>query len=354
MPTFETAVRLIVIGQELLIAAIFLFGAGARVARVSGALLLLSVAGYLYTSDSTLRTASPDLLPVSMLLAMSVPYCLWAFARAVFEASWPSAWVTSLLVAFGIVVWGIFVGAEYVGPDWLNAANISLHLVSLLIVTNALWFTIRGRIDDLIERRRSFRVFFVVIVSVQVVAVLIVELALSGTTTPAWLEMLNVVVIALLTVGLAIPMLQLNAEFFELAPANAPPQAETTAGRISAADSVLKEKLLELMDIGFYRATGLTIPRLAEELKVPEHQLRRLINGHLEFRNFSAFLNSYRIREATEQLVDAERAKIPVLTIALELGYASLGPFNRAFKASTGLTPTEFRHNTPHRLADSE
>jgi AraC-like DNA-binding protein len=34
---------------------------------------------------------------------------------------------------------------------------------------------------------------------------------------------------------------------------------------------------------------------------------------------------------------------VPVLTIALDAGFSSLGPFNRAFKADTGLTPTEYR-----------
>jgi len=31
------------------------------------------------------------------------------------------------------------------------------------------------------------------------------------------------------------------------------------------------------------------------------------------------------------------------LTIAMDAGFQSLGPFNRAFKAATDLTPTEFR-----------
>ena len=35
--------------------------------------------------------------------------------------------------------------------------------------------------------------------------------------------------------------------------------------------------------------------------------------------------------------------EVPILTIALDAGFASLGPFNRAFKAETGLTPTEYR-----------
>jgi AraC-like DNA-binding protein len=36
---------------------------------------------------------------------------------------------------------------------------------------------------------------------------------------------------------------------------------------------------------------------------------------------------------------------VPVLTIALDAGFQSIGPFNRAFKADTGLTPTEFRRD---------
>jgi AraC-like DNA-binding protein len=31
------------------------------------------------------------------------------------------------------------------------------------------------------------------------------------------------------------------------------------------------------------------------------------------------------------------------LTIAMDTGFQSIGPFNRAFKAATNLTPTEFR-----------
>jgi AraC-like DNA-binding protein len=41
---------------------------------------------------------------------------------------------------------------------------------------------------------------------------------------------------------------------------------------------------------------------------------------------------------------------MPVLTIALDAGFQSIGPFNRAFKAATGVTPTEFRRQA---LADS-
>jgi len=34
---------------------------------------------------------------------------------------------------------------------------------------------------------------------------------------------------------------------------------------------------------------------------------------------------------------------VPVITIAMDAGFQSLGPFNRAFKAMTGVTPSEYR-----------
>jgi len=40
-----------------------------------------------------------------------------------------------------------------------------------------------------------------------------------------------------------------------------------------------------------------------------------------------------------------------VLTIAMDAGFQSIGPFNRAFKAEIGLTPTEFRRDALARSA---
>src|SRR5690606_35116507 len=94
---------------------------------------------------------------------------------------------------------------------------------------------------------------------------------------------------------------------------------------------------------GGYRQTGLGIKSLAHILSCPEHQLRQLINQHLGYSNFTAFLNHYRLRQAAEQLTDTNYAHTPILTLALDLGYSSIGPFNRAFKAQFEQTPSEYR-----------
>ena len=73
--------------------------------------------------------------------------------------------------------------------------------------------------------------------------------------------------------------------------------------------------------------------------------MRRLINGQLGHRNFSAFVNGYRLAEAEAALADPGQAEVPILTIALDAGFGSIGPFNRAFKSHTGLTPTEYRRS---------
>lgn len=341
MPSFETAIRLLVIGQELLIAVIFLAGRNDRVVRVSGALLMLGVVGYLWMSNANLRESVPSLQPLAVLLSMIVPYCLWVFSRAIFEFPWPNRWMLGTPVLVGLVVWLIFINGETLGQEMFDRANIVKYVVSLSILLHALWFTLAGRLDDLLEGRRVFRLFFVVIVGVQAFVVLLVEFVLGGRPAGG-LDLVNTLIIAVMTIGLAVPLLRLNPEFFAPEPSTKP-SVEPFAESLTPGDSVLQQKLLQHMDSCYYRESGLTIRTLATKLAHPEHQLRRLINGQLGYRNFSAFLNAYRIAAAKQALADPERARIPVLTIALELGYGSLGPFNRAFKVATTLTPSDYR-----------
>ena len=103
-------------------------------------------------------------------------------------------------------------------------------------------------------------------------------------------------------------------------------------------------RLQALMAAGdLWRREGLTIGALAAEVGVPEHRLRRLINGGLGYRNFADFIGGRRIEAAKLALADPANARASISGIAFDLGYASLGPFNRAFKEVTGQTPTAWR-----------
>lgn len=116
------------------------------------------------------------------------------------------------------------------------------------------------------------------------------------------------------------------------------------AARSSGLDARAARTLARLdaaMSTGrLYRREGLTLNGLAAELDVAPAPLRDLINRQLGHRNFNDYLHRLRLQEASARLATEDQ---PILTIALECGYGSIGPFNRAFRQQFGMTPTEYR-----------
>ena len=103
-----------------------------------------------------------------------------------------------------------------------------------------------------------------------------------------------------------------------------------------------------------WKEEGLTIASLALRARIPETQLRRLINDCLGYRNFPSYVNAHRIAAAKTRLSDPGEARVSISTIAYDIGFASLGPFNRAFKEEAGVSPSEWRRKALGcRLADS-
>jgi AraC-like DNA-binding protein len=150
--------------------------------------------------------------------------------------------------------------------------------------------------------------------------------------------------LAAVVAAISIAMMRVDgADLFPAAP-EIQADASDVAVVESSADQKLVEALMRLMgDERIYRHDNITIGTLATKLAIPEYRLRRLINQRLGYRNFNVFLNEHRIAEAKAALADPSQAEVPVITIAMDAGFQSLGPFNRAFKATTGVTPTEYR-----------
>ena len=345
------SVSLIVLGQLALVAAVFLKQRPLTSVQLLAGLLLLSVMGYVVVSNPVLAGRLSFARPVTLGLAILPPYLLWAFARLVFEFRTIPAPYRPLVYLVPLAAWLGAIAGEPGG--FVDIVHDAHRVTSLALLAHVTVSTVLGRPDDLMEQRRWYRVWFVLLVAVQAVAVLVVELFYRADAVPESLQVINIVAITALVMALALPMLQPSVHlFWGQADAGTPPSMPSGAPRSRPSD--LESELRALMHAGYYTTTGLTIGALAEQLGVPEHQLRALINGHLGFRNFSAFVNGYRIDAAKARLRDLDLIRTPILTIALDLGYASIGPFNRAFKASTSLTPTEFRAQHTAGLADSE
>jgi AraC-like DNA-binding protein len=91
-----------------------------------------------------------------------------------------------------------------------------------------------------------------------------------------------------------------------------------------------------------YREPDLRVAELAARLGTAEHRLSRVITRQLGERNFNQLLNRYRVAHACK-LLAMPAGSGNILHVSGESGFASLGPFNRAFKSTLGCTPTEYR-----------
>jgi AraC-like DNA-binding protein len=106
---------------------------------------------------------------------------------------------------------------------------------------------------------------------------------------------------------------------------------------------ILLEKLKGLMNKEkYYLTPSITIQNVGEKLNEQPRYISQVINELLE-QNFIDFVNSYRIEEARNMLIDPKYNKMSIQGIMFECGFNSKSAFNTAFRKQTGKTPKEFR-----------
>ena len=93
-----------------------------------------------------------------------------------------------------------------------------------------------------------------------------------------------------------------------------------------------------------YEDAELTLATLAGKLQIHPHELSRIINMGLE-KNFSDFINEFRVRDIARKMEDPANDRVTLLGIAYESGFNSKTTFNRVFKEMTGKTPAEYKNS---------
>ncbi|MEK6480338.1 helix-turn-helix domain-containing protein [Catalinimonas sp. 4WD22] len=93
-----------------------------------------------------------------------------------------------------------------------------------------------------------------------------------------------------------------------------------------------------------YLNSELTLPVLADQLKVSHHHLSQVINEQFDL-NFSDFVNKHRVEEMKNRLTEPAYQHYKIEQIAFDTGFNSKSTFQSAFKKFTGLTPSQYRKN---------
>jgi len=312
-----------------------------RASRYS-ALLLVGVAAYVVESAPGFYAL--DLrwrIPIHVV-SIGTPAVFWITVAALFDDEFRARWYHALawLVLAVLGSWGIFSRSPSVA-----AGHYALSLSFILL---GIWHVLAGRAADLVEGRRRLRIWFAVATALYTVLIIASDWLWPGRLSAPPLSLANAIGLMALIFLFAVSLLtQPSAEHSASAQRGSTQSIADdlpAAPAASGPDAALFGALRNLMEHDkLYRDESLSIASLARKLDVPEYRLRRLINRQLGHRNFSTFVNSYRLAEAKAALADPGQADVPILTIALDAGFGSIGPFNRAFKAHAGITPTEYR-----------
>lgn len=91
-----------------------------------------------------------------------------------------------------------------------------------------------------------------------------------------------------------------------------------------------------------YLNPTLDLNELSAALKLSPRVVSRHINTGMGV-SFSDYVNGYRVKEVKRRIRQGDLEKLTLLAIALESGFNSKTSFNRVFKDMEGMAPSEFR-----------
>ncbi len=305
-------------------------------ARWAGALFCVATCGFvIHTHDPTVKLVGPLAIPAWLFAAGGTAY-FWMFGMALFTDARPRPVHAMPVVVMTLIV----IIGRLVPPSPQVGTDIVHNLFEVLLVGHLMIHIWRDGRADLVEARKRLRRPFLTAVGVLCVGLSGFDVAWSLGVQEPWIKTGQALVQAAFVLAGAAVLTEGRRELFD----RTPRRDSISRPRRGDEDPETLARLTTLLeDAAYWREANLTVEKVAAHLKTPEYRLRAAINRQLGYRNFPDFLNAQRIALAKQDLMSSRLRDVQISTIAFDLGYASLGPFNRAFRAATGMTPTEWR-----------
>ncbi len=289
----------------------------------------------------------------------------WLFSRALFQARpaferWPLVLVLTLVASAYIgdmgEIFGVAALAE--GAPTRHVVDNLTRMISSTVLLAPVIEALRRYSARLSAPERRMRLMFVAVYSGLVaVTALWMRGAAEGSLAARYeTAVLSVAPLIALILSAAALAYRLGAPLSAAAgsrPAigvadaaavtRARPQSKARPISPDPALAALAETIVRRLERDDYFTTpNLKVADLAADLGEPEYRVSKAVAATAHA-NFNRLVNGFRIERAKRLLRDPDHARTPILTIALDCGFGSVGPFNRAFKDATGQTPRAFR-----------
>jgi AraC-like DNA-binding protein len=280
---------------------------------------------------------------------LATPAFVWLLAIRLFSEQPPGRWhfaAPVLLVPLTLAGdYGRFrLGLLGDVPDLAHALLLTGRAAAMLLLLAACAQALAHWRVDLVEQRRRARAAFVTLFGGAFLAMAASTFLFAGQPAPLPLLVGAHLLLLALAFAAVLFIASDGMRWLDQAEAVPPQRPALSLVRNEAPEAALAQRIVaEMQARELWRRERLGIRDLAQELGTQEYRVRRAINRHLGYRNFNEFLHDYRLQAAAGRLHDPAESHLPVLSIALDSGYGSIGPFNRAFKARFGITPSQYR-----------
>lgn len=239
-----------------------------------------------------------------------------------------------------------------ISPDNLVAQNLLGDLTGLLsscIIVLTMWEGFRGYKTANTQEQALRRLFIITIVSAVAISTMLNSIVADNPTLHQWLISLVTLVVLINTQLLLYwrfkPKTEPQAMVVERK-VQEKPLNQNSDEPVSVAEKQFAQLIQALLlDEQRYLQANLKVADIARELKVPEYRISKTLRTQLNAKNFNDFINKLRIEHACGLLTDSSKQHWSILVVSLESGFASVGPFTRAFKTITGSTPNQYRQS---------
>jgi len=307
-------------------------------------LLALSLSALIFRHSALLLDFSRDTVFVIGLFDVPNTVFVWLFVISLLTSKFQMNWIYWALGALWCLpLWflrlSLHLRLDSFNPIYVTALNI----YGLCLFLYLGYIVVRDWPSDLVERRRRLRLAFVILIIVTAIIAIGTEaLLFQDRLADAMIAKLFAIYPSLIAAYFWILKIPENQFQFDKTEIKSPKSAKL---RLSCEKTrQLRDKLYAEMDVvEAWKEPKLTIPKLAKRLGTTQHVLRTVINQDLGYQNFRDYINYYRIKAITAVFDDREFDSVPILTIAMDHGFNTLPPFNRAFKLHYNMTPSQYR-----------
>ncbi|OCQ20867.1 hypothetical protein A7985_13820 [Pseudoalteromonas luteoviolacea] len=310
------------------------------------------------------QLSSGTLGPYQYLIGMATCAtcnCIWLFSRALFREKNPFGLrhiaVALTIAALVMIQQGYLFATHHwtLSPSWLPVFSHLLReatvLLSSCILVLSFWESLRG-FQHAQTTDRQQRILFMVAFGCAVLASKSAKGIFASQPEVLASIMSGITLCVLVSLQFLLywrsnTVSDTHKSAKGTPPFSQPELSDSSQNTFIDGDIKLAKQVQALLiEQRYFLQPNLKVADLARELEIPEYKVSKALRTQLQAKNFNQFINTLRVEYAKGMLTDPEKQHWPVLVIGLECGFASVGPFTRAFKLYTGKTPNQYRRLT--------